>query len=153
MGVDVTVEAVIDRPVEVVAAYAADPTNAPEWYANIRSVQWRTPPPLEVGSRLDFVATFLGRRLSYTYEVVDLVAGERLVMRTAQGPFPMETTYGWSEVERGRTLMRLRNRGKPAGFACVTAPMMAAAVRRSTTKDLARLKRLLEQGPTSRPES
>jgi hypothetical protein len=93
MPVDVTVETVIERPVVDVAAYAGNPSNAPEWYANIRSVGWRTPPPLAVGSRMDFVASFLGRRLAYTYEVVELVAGERLVMRTAQGPFPMETTY------------------------------------------------------------
>lgn len=116
MGVDVTVETVIERPVEEVAAYAGDPSNAPEWYANIRSVQWQTPPPVVQGSRLDFVAQFLGRRLAYTYEVTELDPGRRLVMRTAQGPFPMETTYDWSPTSRHGTLMRLRNRGEPAGF-------------------------------------
>jgi len=144
MPVDVTVETVIGRPVADVAAYAGDPSNAPEWYANIHSVQWRTPPPLAVGSRMDFVAAFLGRRLAYTYEVVDLVPGERLVMRTAQGPFPMETTYEWVAADAGRTVMRLRNRGEPSGFGRVAAPALAAAVRRNTTKDLGRLKRLLE---------
>lgn len=99
---------------------------------------------MAIGSQMDFVATFLGRQLSYTYEVVDLVAGERLVMRTAQGPFPMETTYEWSAVGEGQTRMTLRNRGEPAGFARVAAPVMAAAVRRNTTKDLQRLKQLLE---------
>jgi uncharacterized membrane protein len=93
MALDVTVETVIERPVDEVAAYAGDPSNAPEWYANIRSVQWQTPPPVAVGSRMEFVAQFLGRRLAYTYEVSELEVGERLVMRTAQGPFPMETTY------------------------------------------------------------
>lgn len=144
MPVDVTVETVIGRPAADVAAYAGDPSNAPEWYANIHSVQWRTPPPLAVGSRMDFVAAFLGRRLAYTYEVVALVPGERLVMRTAQGPFPMETTYEWLAADAGRTVMRLRNRGEPSGFGRVAAPALAAAVRRNTTKDLGRLKRLLE---------
>jgi uncharacterized membrane protein len=143
MALDVTVETVIERPVDEVAAYAGDPSNAPEWYANIRSVQWQTPPPVAVGSRMEFVAQFLGRRLAYTYEVSELEVGERLVMRTAQGPFPMETTYEWSPVSGG-TLMRLRNRGQPAGFGRMAAPMMASAVRRNTTKDLARLKQLLE---------
>jgi uncharacterized membrane protein len=87
--VDVQTEIVIDRPVDVVATYAADPTNAPEWYVNIESVDWQTPPPASVGSKMTFIARFLGRRLEYTYELVELVPGERLVMRTAEGPFPM----------------------------------------------------------------
>ncbi|MEZ5095463.1 MAG: SRPBCC family protein, partial [Nocardioides sp.] len=108
MGVDVVVETVIDRPLDVVAAYAGDPSHAPAWYANISSVQWRTSPPLGVGSRMDFVARFLGRRIAYTYEVVELVPGRRLVMRTAQGPFPMQTTYEWEPIERKqRTRMTL----------------------------------------------
>ena len=143
MAVDVRVETVVERPVAEVSAFAGDPGNAPRWYANIRSVTWLTEPPVRVGSRMDFVAHFLGRRLAYTYEVVDLVPGGRLVMRTAQGPFPMETTYTWDEVPGG-TRMTLRNTGEPAGFARVTAPAMELAMRRATTKDLARLKALLE---------
>lgn len=136
--VDVEVEDVLPFPREQVAAYAGDPARAPEWYANIDSVRWQTPPPVAVGSRMDFVARFLGRRLAYTYEVVELLPGERLVMRTADGPFPMETTYTWTDVAGG-TLMRLRNRGTPTGFAKVGAPVMRRAMRAAMTKDLARL--------------
>lgn len=142
--VDVDVETVIAAPPEQVAAFAGDPGNAPRWYANIRSVEWRTEPPLRVGSRMDFVARFLGRTLAYTYEVVELDPGARLVMRTADGPFPMETTYTWEPTEGG-TLMRLLNRGEPVGFSRVAMPMMGVAMRRATTKDLARLKTLLER--------
>ena len=102
MAVDVLVEAVIDRPLTEVAGYVGDPSNAPQWYSlNIASVEWQTPPPIAVGSRIAFVARFLGRDLAYTYEVVELVPGRRLVMRTSQGPFPMETTYEWDEIEQG----------------------------------------------------
>ncbi len=142
---DVRTETVIDRPRAEVAAHAGDPANAPEWYANIDSVDWRTEPPLAVGSRMDFVARFLGRRLAYTYEVTELVPGERLVMRTAQGPFPMETTYTWETLGEGRTRMELRNRGRPRGFSRWAAPFMAAAVRRANRADLARLRTLLER--------
>jgi uncharacterized membrane protein len=144
MAVGVTTEIVIDRPSAQVAAYTADPTHAPEWYANIESVSWRSPPPEQIGSRMDFVARFLGRRLAYTYRIVDLLPGQRLVMRTAQGPFPMETTYTWKPVDGGRTRMTLRNRGEPAGFGKVAAPVMAAAMRRANQKDLAALKRIVE---------
>ena len=143
MKVDVEVQAEIARPVAVVAAYAGDPDNAPQWYANIRSVDWRTEPPLRVGSQMDFVATFLGRRLAYTYEVVDLVPGERLVMQTAQGPFPMRTAYTWEPTAAG-TRMSLRNTGSPSGFSRLSAPVLSLAMRRATTKDLQRLKAILE---------
>jgi uncharacterized protein YndB with AHSA1/START domain len=143
VNVDVQVETTIARPPSEVAAYAGDPSNAPEWYVNITSVQWQTPRPVAVGSRMDFVAQFLGRRIAYTYEVAELVPGQRLVMRTSDGPFPMETTYTWAPVEGG-TRMTLRNRGNPRGFAQLTAPLMERAMRRATTKDLARLKSLLE---------
>jgi uncharacterized protein YndB with AHSA1/START domain len=144
VAVDVLTEIVIDRPVEVVAAYAGDPANAPHWYVNIESVEWETEPPVRVGSRMAFVAHFLGKRLAYTYEVVEQVPERRLVMRTAQGPFPMETTYTWEPSSTGATRMTLRNRGEPAGFAAVTAPVMAASMRRANRKDLARLRSVLE---------
>jgi uncharacterized protein YndB with AHSA1/START domain len=144
MSVDVLVETVIRRSPAEVSAYAGDPSNAPAWYANIRSVDWRTEPPVRVGSRMDFVAQFLGRRLAYTYEVVAWVPGERLVMRTSDGPFPMETTYSWEPAGEAGTRMTLRNRGNPSGFARVTGPVMERAMRRATTKDLARLKQILE---------
>jgi Polyketide cyclase / dehydrase and lipid transport len=144
MPVDVVSEIVIDRPPAVVAAFAGDPTNAPKWYENIKSVEWRTEPPVVVGSRVAFVAHFMGRRLAYTYEVVELTPCEKLVMRTAEGPFPMETTYTWEPVGAGGTRMKLRNRGEPTGFSRVGAPIMAAAMSRATRKDLALLKRLLE---------
>jgi uncharacterized membrane protein len=144
MAVDVLAEIVIDRPVQVVAEYVANPSNAPEWYANIESIEWQTEPPAVVGSRMNFVAHFLGRRIAYTYEIVELVPDERLVMRTAQGPFPMETSYQWSAPDDRSTHMTLRNRGEPSGFAGVAAPLMSAAMRRANQKDLARLKSLLE---------
>lgn len=145
MTVDVQVETAIDRSVTQVAAFAGDPSNAPAWYANIRSVVWRSPPPLAVGSRMDFVAHFLGRRLAYTYEVVELDPDHRLVMRTADGPFPMETTYTWEATASGGTRMTLRNRGAPKGFSRLAAPVMELAMRRATTKDLSRLKAMLER--------
>ncbi len=144
MGVDVVTETTIDRAHDDVAAYACNPDRAPEWYVNIQSVEWQTPRPLGVGSRLAFVANFLGRRLAYTYEVIEFVPRERLVMRTAEGPFPMETTYTWASAGESRTRMTLRNRGEPSGFGKLVAPFMAAAMRRANRKDLARLKAILE---------
>jgi uncharacterized membrane protein len=134
----------IDQPRKAVAAYAADPDNATAWYKNIEAVEWKSEPPLDVGSRIAFVASFLGRRLSYTYEIRTLVPGERLVMSTADGPFPMETTYTWEDGRSRGTKMTLRNRGAPAGFSKLSAPVIAIAMRRANRNDLKRLKHILE---------
>jgi hypothetical protein len=143
--VDVSTEVVIARPREEVAAYAVDPGNATAWYANIERVAWETTPPLVIGSRIAFLARFLGRSLSYTYEVLEHDPGERFVMRTAEGPFPMETTYTWADADNGATLMGLRNRGEPSGFSRAASPLVTRAMRRENAKDLARLKELLER--------
>jgi uncharacterized membrane protein len=142
--VDVLTEITIHRPVEIVAGYAADPSNAPDWYDMIDSVEWETPPPATLGSRVKFVAHFLRRRLAYTYELVELVPNARLVMRTTEGPFPMETTYTWNTVGNGQTRMTLRNRGQPLGFSRIAVPLMAVAMRRANRKDLRCLRRIVE---------
>lgn len=144
MAVDVLNEIVIEQPRSLVATYTSNPDNAPEWYEKIKSVEWVTKPPVVVGSRVAFVAHFLGQRLAYTYEFVELKEGERLVMRTAEGPFPMETIYTWQTVGKDHTRMTLRNRGEPSGFPRLMAPMMAGAMRRANRKDLSLLKTLLE---------
>lgn len=142
--VDVTTEIRIARPPAEVAAYAADPDNATRWYEHIQSVEWKTPRPLAAGTRIAFVARFLGRRLAYTYEVREHLPAVRFVMSTTDGPFPMETTYTWEEAGPNATRMTLRNRGEPSGFSALAAPFMAGAMRRANGRDLARLKALLE---------
>lgn len=150
-GVDVGTEIVIERPRDEVAAYAADPDNAPAWYENIKRVEWQSTEPrtesrtrrVALGSRIAFVAEFLGRRLEYTDEIRELTPGRRWVMSTSQGPFPMETTYSWEDAPGG-TRMILRNRGTPSGFSEVVAPVMARAMRRVNGKDLEKVEGILE---------
>jgi uncharacterized membrane protein len=142
--VDVEVHTTIKRPRHEVAAYCCDPDNVTTWYANIKAVQWETTPPVTMGSRFQFTSEFLGRALTYTYEVVELLPAERFVMRSERGPFPMETTYTWDDAPDGGTWMTLRNRGEPTAFAALATPILATAIRRATSKDLARLKSLLE---------
>jgi len=149
MAVDVVVEETIARPREDVAAYACDPDATTDWYRNVKTVEWKSPRPLQVGTRLEFIARFLGRDLHYTYEVQAWEPGVRFIMRTAQGPFPMETTYTFEDAAGGATKMTLRNRGEPAGFSRWTAPLMARAMGREMRADMQRLKAALEGQPAS----
>lgn len=142
--VDVKTEINIAKPIAVVADYASNPDKAPEWYENIKSIEWKTDKSLAVGSKLAFVAEFMGRRLEYVYEVVELIPKHRMVMRTADGPFPMETTYTWTAIDDQTTKMTLRNRGKPSGFSKVFAPFMALMMSRANNKDLKKIKKIVE---------
>ena len=150
LPVDVTTSIVIKRPREEVYDFVCDPDNTLRWYNNIKSVEWQTPRPAGLGSKFAFQANFLGKRLSYTYEVVALIPNELFTMRTAQGPFPMETSYMFDAFDStdsaapSSTLMKLRNRGEPTGFSAVFAPIMATMIRRANVKDLALLKSALE---------
>lgn len=146
MNVDVLTSVVINRLVADVSGFAADPDNAQKWYTNIKSVEWKSPPPAQVGSRIDFVAHFLGRRLAYTYEIVEFTPERRLTMRSSGQPFPMETTYTW-ETEGPSTRMTLRNRGTPTGFSAWLAPLMEFFIRRANRKDPSLLKTRLETAP------
>ncbi|MEP7236078.1 MAG: SRPBCC family protein [Ignavibacteriota bacterium] len=143
--VNVFTEITINVPCDIVSRYVADPDNAPKWYENIKSIHWLTPKPLTKGSLLIFTAFFLGKKLEYTYEVAQYLPGEKLVMKTADGPFPMETTYTWEITIPMVTRMTLRNKGVPSGFSAILSPFMEMAMRRANRKDLERVKSILEK--------
>lgn len=142
--VNVFTEIIIDKPVSMVAEYAANPDNAPEWYVNIKAADWKSPKPMAVGSHIAFKAKFLGKELAYTYEISEYIPGQKLVMKTAEGPFPMETTYTWKPSAENQTRMTLRNAGQPKGFSRIFAPLMATMMKRANRKDLKNIKRILE---------
>ena len=103
--VDVITEILIQKPIDVVAGFASDPDNATKWYQNIRSAAWKTPSPLRTGSEIAFTASFPGKQLEYTYRITEYLPAKKLVMETAQGPFPMKTTYAWTEISSQVTRM------------------------------------------------
>lgn len=142
--VDVLTEIDIKCPITKVSEYAANPDHAPEWYVNIHSAEWKTPKPLTIGSQIAFKAKFLGRELAYVYEVVEFIPGKTLVMKTANGPFPMETIYTWQAADANHTQMTLRNKGNPTGFSKIFSPFISSMMRRANMKDLKKIKNILE---------
>ncbi|MEG9295445.1 SRPBCC family protein [Mangrovibacillus sp. Mu-81] len=143
--VDIKTEITIQCPREKVSSYASDPDHAPEWYVNIDSAEWLTDKPLSLESQIAFKAAFLGRELAYVYKIEEYIPGEKLVMRTANGPFPMKTTYTWEKLEENSTKMTLRNQGEPSGFSKIFTPFMSKLMEKANQKDLKKIKEILEQ--------
>jgi hypothetical protein len=137
MDVDVLTDIEIDRPRSEVADYVSNPDNATKWYENIKKVEWKSPKPLKVGSQVAFEADFMGQPFQYTYEITEYARGKSLVMNAASAPFPMKTSYRFSDTPSGGTKMELRNLAHD--------PAMADAIERENRKDLARLKSILER--------
>jgi uncharacterized membrane protein len=146
MPVDVTATGTIGRPREEVAAYLRDPANDTEWIGGLRSARLLTPAPVGVGSRVERVASFLGRRVEYVNEITEL-DGDRLAMRSVRSPFPMRVTYGHRAATDGATEVSLRVEGDAGRFYSLLAPLLGVAVRRSIARDLGNLKRVLEGRP------
>jgi uncharacterized membrane protein len=143
--VDVVTHITIHAPVDKVASFAAEPDNAPKWYKNIKSVTWKTQKPLSEGSLIAFTAHFMGRTLEYTYKITKFIPLEELVMQTSEGPFPMQTTYTWKQVDNNDTYMTLRNTGSPTGFSKLFAPFMSMMMKNANNKDLQQLKEIIER--------
>lgn len=146
MIVDVAVATVIERPIEEVAAFAGDPSNAPAWRRRVSSAEWQTEPPVMLGSRITFWARFLGREAVRTFEIVDYTPGSQIAIRTVagSGPFTVKTTATWRALSDRATHMVLRTRSEPGGMWLLVAPLLSATMRRTMSRDLGRLERLLE---------
>jgi uncharacterized membrane protein len=146
MPVDVTATGSIDRPQDQVAAYLRDPANDTTWIGGLRSARLLTPRPVTVGSQVERVASFLGRRVQYVNVITELTA-DRLAMRSVRSPFPMRVTYGHRDAGDSTTKVSVRVQGDAARFYALVAPLLGLAVGRSITRDLRNLQRVLEQRP------
>ena len=144
MTVDVQSEIIIDQPPSRVATYAANPDNAPDWTALVDAVQWLTPRPLTLGTKVLIVDRSSGRPVEHTAEVVALEIGERLVMRSEDAPVSQETIYRWEPAGKNATRMIIQRRRDPPEIYREAAPLMELALQRTNQKDLERLKALLE---------
>ena len=141
--IDVTVKVDIARSREAVAAFAMEAENDPKWIGGISSAERLTPPPTGVGTRVERVASFRGKRIEYVMDVIDHVPGKKIVLKTVKGPFPMEVTYAFEDRDGG-TRAYIRVAGDPGGFYRLAGPLIARGVKKNVGRDLKNLKRLLE---------
>ena len=143
MAVDVTAAITVDRRRDDVAGYLRDPANDPAWIGGLRSARLVTSPPVTVGSQVERVASFLGRRVEYVNEITELTP-DRMAMRSVRAPFPLQVTYEFDDAPGGGTLARIRTGGDTGGYYRFAGPLLATMVKRGVARDLRTLKKLLE---------
>jgi uncharacterized membrane protein len=141
--VDESIE--IARPAGEVARYMFDWRNDPEWIGGISEARLLGDGDFEIGSRVERVASFVGKRIEYVLEVEDYQPGALLAMRSVRAPFPMNVTYEVTDV-RGAARARVQVEGDASGFYRLAGPLLNLQATRSIAADLRRLKALLE-GP------
>jgi uncharacterized protein YndB with AHSA1/START domain len=135
MSIDVTAEVRIDAEPQVIWDLMTDPQREPEWIGGLKRAHLQGDPPLRVGSRVERVAGFLGKRIEYVNEVTTLDPPRTLDMHSVKAPFPMQITY--TIEEDGTVRNRVRGGGR-------LQSLMAPFVRRNIQRDLERLKALIE---------
>ena len=142
--IKVQTEIIINKPIKEVSSFSADPNNEINWYKNLISIQWKTSKPIQLNSKIAYKSKFLGRLLSYTFEVVFYEEQKRIMMKSKEGPFLMTTIYTWSSIDENTTLMKIENQGNPNGFFHLIKPLMPFLVRKSSNESLKKLKEILE---------
>jgi hypothetical protein len=141
--VDVSIEIIINLPKEIVAEFASDPGNVPNWCTPIKSVEWNNEAPLRAGAKLVF-NEHMRRRKQHVYEVVEIIPGQKVIMKTRSHGMRMETTVAWQAINENTTCMTLRNRGVPIAFSRSIAPFLKLAIRKASRRNLKQLKKMLE---------
>jgi hypothetical protein len=133
----------IARPAGEVARYMFDWRHDPDWIGGISEARLVGDGDFGLGSQVERVASFLGKRIEYVLEVEDYEPGALLAMRSVKAPFPMTVTYEVTDSRAGARA-RVQVGGDASGFYKLAGPFLNLQARRSIAADLKRLKSLLE---------
>ncbi len=139
---------VIRRPVEEVWDYVIDPANDPVWQGAVIEVR-SSHPQLEVGSTIDEVSMFLGRRFEITWVVTEHEPPHYSAVTLAKGPVPMQGSYRFDPVEGG-TRFTMKGETEAHGLFRLAEPVFARLARREWASYCEVLKDLLEAGVAPR---
>ena len=144
----VEVSVAIDRSSDEVFTYLSEWSNNPEWQKGMKSCTWTSDPPLRVGSTYDQVASFMGKPIISSFEVVEYEPGIKVRIRTTESSMALDITREVSP-EKDASRVTATVQGEPAGAMRLFNPLMKLLVKRSVTRDYKRLKEILEGGTGS----
>ena len=133
----------INRPPQEVLAYIANFENNPKWQGGMREAKFTSEPPLRLGSTYEQVASFLGRPVVSTFEVIAYEPGQMVKATSTAGSFPITFTRMVKAEGEGARVTAVVE-GDSSGFFKLAQPLMIWFVQRSVDNDYANLKKILE---------
>lgn len=142
----VEVSEMINRPVEDVWEYVANPHNQVQWQSSARDREVITDGPLGKGTRIRGVDQFLGRKIESVDEITEWEPNRRLSLRSVEAPFPNEAHISLEPVEGGTrlTLEAIAEKGLGGFFGKMAEPLVVRIFSRQLKEEFGTLKDLLE---------
>jgi uncharacterized membrane protein len=134
----------IERAIDVVFAYLADPLNMPHWYSAVQSVHSLSGAEGQVGSTYVMQRQLPGGAARNELEIVIRDSPARFTIATTSGPTPLVYRYQLSPNDE-RTIVQLHATVELAGIAGLAGPIAVRAVKRGMDANLATLKAILER--------
>jgi len=137
------ISTVINRPVDQVFAFLADPAKQPMWQSNLLEIEQLTDGPMRVGTRIRELRRLGRRPTAYQAEVTAFVLNQRFALQVITGP-RVTLSYAF-EPEEGGTRLRYQFVMRPSGMLRVLEPLIVRSLRKQSSSDFAKLKHILER--------
>jgi hypothetical protein len=110
----------------------------------MREARFTSEGPLQLGSTYEQVASFLGRPVLSSFEVIAYEPGQMVKATSTSSSFPITFTR-MVQAEGEGTRVSAVIEGDASGFFKLAEPLLARFVQRSVDSDYANLKRILEE--------
>lgn len=143
--INLDLSTLIDRPMQDVFAFVANPNNMPKWNSAVVSLEQITPGAVGVGTKFKNVGEMMGRRIEGEMQVTAYEPDSKCGFQVNAGPMQVNLTLAFKPVGTG-TKVSLNAQGNPAGIFKIAEGVMAGRVKTMMEENLARLKSVLEKG-------
>ena len=136
----------IRRPVEEVFAVLCDVENVPKWSPNTLEERMLTEGPMGIGSRrLAVIRTFGSHTIENEAEMIGFEPNRRMLIKSVRSAVPFRITIDFEPIDGG-TRLRWLAEVLPGGLMKPLGPLLVAFYKRTFSKDLRRLRDLMNAG-------
>ncbi len=141
--IKVTSSVEIEHDPNEVFQYIADPENNPQWQSGMKSCKWESKHHNWIGSTYIQEASFLGKEIESTFEIIDFQQGYMIKGQSISGTFPITFTRIVESTSNGCKVTAIVE-GDPKGVFKIAQPLMTWMVKYSVEKDYQKLKSMFE---------